>query len=60
MPHNSTIIICKDPPIEAEAIIVRIKSMKEQVKRCVGCRGYRTKITGMQNLTREDLVVDDK
>ncbi len=60
MPHNSTIIIFKDKPMGAEAMILRIKSIKEQIKSCVGCRGYRAKKTGTQNLTREDLVVDDK
>jgi hypothetical protein len=59
MPHNSTIIIFKDAPIGA-AVISRIKNAKWQIKSCVDCKGYRSKKTRMQNLTREDLVVDDK
>ncbi len=59
MPHNSTIRICKDEPIGA-AVIARIKNTKEQIRICVGCKGYRTKKTRVQNLSREDLVVDDR
>ncbi len=59
MPHNSTIIICKDAPM-GSAVIARIKNAKEKIKGFVGCKGYRTKKTRMQNLTREDLVVHDK
>ena len=61
MPHNSTTIVCKDAPIEA-VVTVRIKNMKEQIKSCVDCKGYKNKNkkTTIQNLTREDLVVDDK
>ncbi len=47
MPHNSTIIICKDAPI-GSAVIARIKNTKEQIKSCVDCKGYRTKKTIIQ------------
>ncbi len=59
MPHNSTVNICKDATIGA-AVILRIKNTKEQIKSCVDCKGYRTKKNQNVNLTREDLVVDDK
>ena len=59
MQHNSTIISCKDAPIGA-VVIVRIKNAKEQIKSRVDCKGYRTKKNQNANLTREDLVVDDK
>ncbi|MEJ7640738.1 MAG: hypothetical protein WKF36_00930 [Candidatus Nitrosocosmicus sp.] len=42
MPHNSTIIVCKDAPIGAAAI-ARIKNTKEQIKSSVDCKGYKTK-----------------
>jgi hypothetical protein len=60
MPHNFTTRNRKGPPIGAAVIIVRIKYMKEQFKSCVGCRGYRTKKNQKQNLTREDMVADDR
>jgi hypothetical protein len=44
MQHNSTITVCNDSPSEA-GVIVRIKNMKEQIKRSVDCKGYRTKKT---------------
>lgn len=59
MPHNSTIIIFKDAPIGA-AVISRIKNTKEKINSCVDCKGHRSKKTRMQNLKREELVVDDK
>lgn len=59
MPHNSTIIIFKDASIEA-AVISRIKNTKEKINSCVDCKGHRSNKTRMQNLTREELVVDDK
>jgi hypothetical protein len=59
MPHNSTIIVCKDAPVEA-VVIVRIKNTKEQIKGCVDYKGYRTKNTRIQNLTWEEYVIDDQ
>jgi hypothetical protein len=41
MPHNPTIIICKDAPIGA-AVISRIKNTKQKIKSCVDCKGYRS------------------
>ena len=59
MPHNSTIIFFKDAPFGA-AVISRIRNMKGKIKSCVDYKGYTSKKTRMQNLTREDLVVDEK
>ena len=59
MPHNSTTIIFKDTPVGA-AVTLRIRNRKWKIKSCVDCKGERTKKTRMQNITREDLVVDDK
>ena len=59
MPHNPTIIISKDTPFGA-AVNSRIKNTKLKIKSCVDFKGYRSKKTRMQKITREDLVVDDK